>query len=277
MLWASQPKGRAVSHPTTEIILKSAVSADYDEFYDGVNAWRDLGAKFKARNLAEVCNRAGFKPRRVLEVGAGEGSVLKHLQSMGFGEEFHALEISRSGIAAIEGRGIPGLTKASWFNGYEIPYDDDAFDAVILCHVLEHVEYERVLLRELRRVAPRHLIEVPLDYRQGVDKNYEHCLSYGHINVYSPTLIRFLLRSEGFAIDQELLTIVHEEVMEYIEFVTNKRERTPATEADFHKRMSDRAMKFFTAPSKDHAEMMANAVTLLTHRDAQGLTVFGKR
>ncbi len=201
-----------MSHPT-EIILKSAVSADYEEFYDGANEWRDLGAKFKAKNLTEVCNRAGFTPKRVLEVGAGEGSVLKHLQSMGFGAEYHALEISHSGIAAIEGRQIPGLTKVSWFNGYEIPYDDDAFDVVVLCHVLEHVEYERVLLRELRRVAPRHLIEVPLDYRQGVDKNYEHCLSYGHINVYSPTLIRFLLRSEGFAIDQELLTIVHEEVI----------------------------------------------------------------
>lgn len=267
----------AVTHNTTEITLKSAVTADYDEFYDGANAWRDLGAKFKAKNLAEVCNRAAFQPKRILEVGAGEGSVLKHLQSMGFGEEFHALEISRSGIAAIESRGIPGLVRAAWFNGYEIPYPDDSFDVVILCHVLEHVEYERVLLRELRRVAPRHLVEVPLDYRPGIDKNYEHCLSYGHINVYSPTLIRFLLRSEGFAIDQELLTIVHEDVMEYMEFVTQKRERTPAAEADFRKRMSERALKFYTAPSKEHAELMANAITLLTHRDAQGLTVFGKR
>ncbi|MGE4062740.1 MAG: class I SAM-dependent methyltransferase [Rhodospirillaceae bacterium] len=262
---------------TTEIILKSAVSADYDEFYsDGASAWRELGAKFKAKNIIEVCNRGNFKPRRILEVGAGEGSVLMHLRAAGFGEEYHALEISRSGIAAIEKRAIQGVSRVSWFNGYELPYENDAFDAVILCHVLEHVEYERVLLRELRRVAPRHLIEVPLDYRPGVDKNYAHCLSYGHINVYSPTLIRFLLRSEGFAIDQELLTIVHEEVMEYIEFVTEKKERTASAVAEFQKRMSDRALKFYTAPSKDHAEAMANAITLLTSRDAQGLKVFSK-
>ncbi len=212
----------------------------------------------------------------MLEVGAGEGSVLKHLHEVGFGEEFHALEISRSGIEALKSRGIPALRQVGWFNGYEIPYEDDSFDAVILCHVLEHVEYERVLLRELRRVAPRHLIEVPLDYRPGVDKNYAHCLSYGHINVYSPTLLRFLLRSEGFAIEQELLTIVHEEVMEYIEFINEKKERTPAAVAAFQRRMSERSLKFYTAPSQDHAELMANALTLLTGRDTDGLKVFKK-
>jgi ubiquinone/menaquinone biosynthesis C-methylase UbiE len=265
-----------VSLSPTHITLKSTVSADYDEFYDGASEWRDLGAKFKAKNLVEVCNRAGFRPKRVLEVGAGEGSVLKHLDGLGFGEEFHALEISRSGIEALKERGIPAVKQVGWFNGYEIPYEDDSFDVVILCHVLEHVEYERVLLRELRRVAPRHLIEVPLDYRPGVDNNYAHCLSYGHINVYSPTLMRFLLRSEGFTIDQELLTIVHEEVMEYNEFVNQKKERTPAAMAEFQRRMSQRSLAFYTAPSKDHAESMANALTLLTGRDTMGLTVLKK-
>ena len=117
---------------------------------------------------------------------------------------------------------------------------------------------------------------MPLDYRPGVDKNYAHCLSYGHINVYSPTLLRFLLRSEGFAIEQELLTIVHEEVMEYIEFINEKKERTPAAVAAFQRRMSERSLKFYTAPSQDHAELMANALTLLTGRDTDGLKVFKK-
>jgi len=263
-----------MSQKTTEIVLKSVVSADYDEFYDGASEWRDLGAKFKARNIVEVCNRAGFKPKRVLEVGAGEGSVLKHLQATGFGEEYHALEISHSGIAAIEKRGIHGLAKVSWFNGYEIPYGDDSFDAVILCHVLEHVEYERVLLRELRRVAPHHLIEVPLDYRPNVDKNYAQYMSYGHINMYSPVLIRFLLRTEGFMIEQDLLSIMADDVMEYVEFVAQKRERTPANIAEFQQRMSERAKAFYGAPSQQQAEHLANAITLLTSRDAKSVKVF---
>ncbi|MEQ9449090.1 MAG: class I SAM-dependent methyltransferase, partial [Rhodospirillaceae bacterium] len=182
---AKQPDGR--------VVLQSTINADYDERYSGVSPWRDLGAKYKAKNLMEVCNRADFKPRRILEVGAGEGSVLKHMSDAGFGEELHALEIANSGVEVIRSRNIPSVKSVEWFDGYSIPYEDDAFDAVILCHVLEHVEYERILLREVRRVAPYCILEVPLDYHDGIDERYEHCLSYGHINVYSTTLIRFLL------------------------------------------------------------------------------------
>lgn len=123
-----------------QIVLQSTINADYDENYSGASPWRDLGAKYKAKNLIEVCNRAGFKPVRILEVGAGEGSVLMHLSDSGFGEELSALEIASSGVEVIKSREIPSVKSVERFDGYRIPYEDDAFDAVILCHVLEHVE-----------------------------------------------------------------------------------------------------------------------------------------
>jgi ubiquinone/menaquinone biosynthesis C-methylase UbiE len=263
-----------LSHPSSfEIKLRTTVTEDYESFYSGPSPWRDLGAKYKAKNLVEVCNRAGFKPERILEVGAGEGSILSHLDRMGFGREYHALEISNSGVRAIQERGIASLKDARPFNGYEIPYADDSFDAVVLFHVLEHVEYERALLREVRRVAPRHIIEVPLDYHFGVDEKMEHYLGYGHINVYTPSSVRFLLKSEGFRVDQELLTQTSEEVWEYIEFVNNKKERTPGAVANLHKQLSEKALTFYTAP-KERAEQLANALTMLTSRAATGLSIF---
>lgn len=262
-----------VSQQSFEIRLRSAISADYDKSYSGPSAWRDLGGKYKARNLVEVCNRVGFKPQRILEVGAGEGSILMHLHRMGFGAEFHAVEIASSGVQAIKDRAIPSVKDVRQFNGYEIPYEDDSFDAVILFHVLEHVEYERAVLREVRRVAPRHIIEIPLDYHYAVDQKMDHYLGFGHINVYSPSLVRFLLKSEGFQIDQELLTQVSEEVWEYIEFTINKNERTPGAVAALHKRVSDKALAFYTSP-KERAEQMANALTILTSRSASGLSIF---
>ena len=264
------------SQTEAQITLQSTINADYDENYSGVSPWRDLGAKYKAKNLIEVCNRAGFKPSRILEVGAGEGSVLMHLSKGGFGDELHALEIAHSGVEVIKSREIPTVKSVERFDGYKIPYKDDSFDAVVLCHVLEHVEFERILLREIRRVAPYCILEVPLDYRDGIDEKYEHYLGYGHINIYAPALIRFLLRSEGFLIEQDMVSIIHEEVMEYIEFVNQKKERTPAALAEFQKRMSDRALAFYSAP-KQQAEGMANAYTALLSRDTAGLTVFGKR
>jgi ubiquinone/menaquinone biosynthesis C-methylase UbiE len=259
--------------PSFEIKLRTTLSEDYESFYSGPNPWRELGAKYKAKNLVEVCNRAGFKPARILEVGAGEGSILMHLHQMGFGAEFHALEIANSGVQAIKDRAIPAVKEARQFNGYEIPYADDSFDAVVLFHVIEHVEYERALLREIRRVAPRHIIEVPLDYHFGVDEKVEHYLGYGHINVYTPSSFRFLLKSEGFRLDQELLTQISEEVWEYIEFVNNKKERSPAAVAALHKQISDKALAFYTSP-KERAEQLANALTVLTSRAPTGLSIF---
>jgi len=263
-----------VSGKSAEFLAdKSTVVSAYNERYSGRSRWRALGAKYKAKNIVEVCKRAGFAPARILEVGAGEGAVLSALSDLGFGQELHALEISKSGLEVIEGRALPNLKSATWFDGYTIPFPDDSFDAVILCHVLEHVEFERLLLRELRRVAPRHIIEVPLDYYPGVDAKYQHYLGYGHINVYTPTSLRFLVKSEGFKPEQELLTITHEEVMEFNEFINQKKERTPAHMAEFHQRMSAKAMEFYTAP-KDRAEQLADALTVLTGRDEDGLRVF---
>ena len=255
------------------IKVRSTLNEDYDASYTGVSPWRDLGGKHKAKNIVEVCNRAGFKPRRVLDVGAGEGSVLKHLSDMGFGEELYALEVASSGVRVIRERGIPSLKDASGFNGYEIPYGDDSFDLVILSHVLEHVEFERLLLREVRRVAPQHAIEVPLDYHYGIDERIENSLSYGHINIYNPTLVRFLLKSEGFLLEKELLAIMQDEVREYMEFELRKRPRTPENLAEFHTRVGNRARAFYTAP-KEQAEQLANTLTVLTRRSAGGLAIF---
>jgi SAM-dependent methyltransferase len=252
---------------------RSSIVSAYDAIYKARNPWRELGAKHKAANIVQVCGRAGFAPKRVLEVGAGEGAVLMHLDAMAFGAELHALEIARSGVDVIRSRGLASVKSATWFDGYTIPFPDDSFDMVILCHVLEHVEFERLLLRELRRVAPRHLIEVPLDYYPGIDAKVGHYLDYGHINVYTPTSLRFLLKSEGFRIDQEYLTITHEEVVEYNEFVNLKKERSAANLAEFRKRMSDKALSFYSA-QREQAEVLADAMTVLTSRDNQGLRVF---
>ena len=121
--------------------------------------------------------------------------MLHHLYQSGYFEELHALEIATSGIEVIKSRNLPSVKSVELFDGYALPYDDDSFDAVILCHVLEHVEYERILLRELMRVAPYQIIEVPLDYHFEIDSKVDHYLGYGHINVYTPSSVRFLLKS----------------------------------------------------------------------------------
>jgi ubiquinone/menaquinone biosynthesis C-methylase UbiE len=176
--------------------------------------WREIGAQQKARNILELTKSYTF--HKVLEVGAGDGSILQVLSQHNFAKELYAVEISSSALQHIRQRNLPHLKQALLFDGYTLPFEDQAFDLVILSHVLEHVEFERKLLRELQRVAKYQVLEVPKDYRFGVDKKIAHFLSYGHINVYTPSSFRFLLKSEGFTILKQKIAIYSHKTYQYM-------------------------------------------------------------
>lgn len=206
----SRPQGNAneafMGRGGASMSLSANVQAAYEKQYENHQSlWRETGARQKARNIMEVTRGMAFN--KVLEVGAGDGSILKFLSEAGFAKEYYAVEISGSAIQRIRERHIPQLVQVLPFDGYAIPFPDHSFDLVILSHVLEHVEYERKLLRELQRLAPNQVIEVPKDYRFGVDKKVPHFLSYGHINTYTPSSLRFLLRSEGFTVLQQKIGV----------------------------------------------------------------------
>jgi ubiquinone/menaquinone biosynthesis C-methylase UbiE len=194
--------------------VSSALAKAYDEQYsDALTGWREIGGKYKARNILEVCRGQVF--RRVLECGAGEGGVLKFLDLSDAFDELYAIEISDSGIRQLEKRNLARLREVRKFDGYEIPYADKHFDMAYCTHVIEHVEHPRVLLRELKRVSRFQVLEVPLEYSIGVDRRSKDFLAYGHINIYTPSLFKFLLKSEAFEILAEKLSYSAPEVARY--------------------------------------------------------------
>src|SRR5258708_25779375 len=209
-------------------IISGNVKTAYDEFYEKHDeAWRMLGSKYKAQHMIDVCQGRDFK--KVLEVGAGDGSILKLLADKNFAPEYHAVEISESGVGHILSRNINDLLSVQIFDGYHLPFEDNSFDLIILSHVLEHVEHERLLLREIKRVARYSIIEVPLDYKAGVDKRIKHFLAYGHINVYTPTSLRYLLRTEGFEIENDLTSIIEPEVTRFNTYTNQKKRKSLVT------------------------------------------------
>jgi ubiquinone/menaquinone biosynthesis C-methylase UbiE len=253
-------------------MLSKDVKSAYNQFYEqNDDAWRMLGAKSKAKNITEVCR--ALKPERVLEVGAGDGSILHFLNEWKFGNELYALEIADTGVAVIEKRNLRNLKEVKTFDGYKIPYADDSFDLVILAHVLEHVEHERILLRELKRVAKHIVVEVPLDYRFGVDKRMKHFLNYGHINMYTPTSLRFLLQSEGLEILADKTSLTPTETIKFNEFINRKQKKT--TSKILKIELEYRLKHFFgTFLGKKKQEQFANAYTVLTKRSSQNLQIF---
>ena len=253
-------------------MISSDVKTAYDDFYASKDvAWRMLGAKYKAQNIVDVCR--GIQPKKILEVGAGDGSILHYLNEWKFGNELYALEISESGISRIEERNLSRVCEVTSFDGYKIPYPDDSFDLIILAHVLEHVEHERILLRELKRVAKFIVIEVPKDYRYGVDKRMEHFLNYGHINMYTPTLLRFLLQSEGLEIMADKLSLTEPETVKFNEFINKKHPKSSIKNIKIE--LEYKVKKTLgTILGVKKKEQYANAYTVLTKHSDKGFHIF---
>jgi SAM-dependent methyltransferase len=178
---------------------------NYDAYYreEDISEWRGLGAIDKADNIRNMC---GMHPHStVLEIGAGEGSVLQRLADIGFGQRHYALDISASGVERIRGRHIASLVECRQFDGYTVPYADAAFDLAILSHVIEHVEHPRLLINEAARVAEYVYIEVPLEHNRRLSRDFIWD-SVGHINFYTAQTIRLLVQSCGHEVLAQLQT-----------------------------------------------------------------------
>lgn len=159
--------------------------------------WRRLGALYKAKNIAK-----GYRPQptsEILDIGGGMGEVSEVLfQGYSFPPS-KLIEISKDAVTLA--RKKEGIKEALEFDGYMIPLPDRSIDFGFATHVLEHVPDPRRFLREVNRVCKRAFIEIPIDYSNNIPT--KHLLSYGHVNVFTPSTARFLIESEGFKIERE--------------------------------------------------------------------------
>jgi 2-polyprenyl-3-methyl-5-hydroxy-6-metoxy-1,4-benzoquinol methylase len=96
----------------------------------------------------------------VLEIGCGEGLVLHHLREHLSGTRSVALDLDLEGVAAAR-TNSPFASYLS-ASAYALPFRDRAFDLVLCCEVLEHLEDPTAGLAEIARVASRTcLVSVP--------------------------------------------------------------------------------------------------------------------
>lgn len=116
--------------------------SEYDLKYDSkrrfVSYWHQI---------REILN---LQPKRVLEVGVGNGFVSKYIRD-------RAINLTTVDYDA-------GLKPDVVADVKKLPFEDGAFDVVAAYEILEHLPYEESLqgLNELRRVSKRHvLISLP--------------------------------------------------------------------------------------------------------------------
>jgi ubiquinone/menaquinone biosynthesis C-methylase UbiE len=176
----------------SELAVSTRIREIYSSTYEGESTWRTLGAIDKVKNILDLCSP--IPHGRILEIGSGEGAILKRLSDLKFGDELFSIEISESAVATIQSRAITGVRECRLFDGYHIPYDDRQFELAVLSHVVEHTEYPRMLLREAARVAKYVFVEVPLEDTIRLKPDFVFD-SVGHINFYSWNTIRQLIQT----------------------------------------------------------------------------------
>ena len=174
---------------------------NYDEYYtQDIAEWRAMGAIDKATQIRRLC--AGRNFSTIIDIGAGEGSVIQLLADSGLGNRHFAVDISASGVEEIAKRKIPSLVECRQFDGYTLPYPDRNFDLAVITHVVEHVEHPRLLLAEAARVADYLFVEVPLEHNRRLPRDFV-ADSVGHINFYTSKTIRLLLQTCGLDVIEQ--------------------------------------------------------------------------
>jgi SAM-dependent methyltransferase len=187
----------------SDFAVSAKLKENYDSYYQGESEWRALGAVDKVNNIVDLCG--SLQHGKILEIGSGDGAILKRLSDLNFGDALYSIEVSESAIATIRRRNISCLRDCGIFDGYHIPYSDHQFDLAVLSHVLEHVEHPRMLLYEASRVAEFVFLEVPLEETVCLKRDFVFD-SVGHINFYSWKTIRHLVQSCGLKILSQTVT-----------------------------------------------------------------------
>jgi len=196
---------------TSETVPKpdpATLEAQYSEAYYGpdnvkfVPAVEAFVAWMTQKRAARVHALMGGQGR-ILEIGCGRGLLLHQLAQLG--HECHGIE--RSTLAARRAAQTEGL-RIYTQPLEECHFTGQQFDAVILWHVLEHLDHPQATLALISRLLkPGGLLylEVPnLTSLQScaTGKNWFHLDLEHHLYHFSPDGLRRLLLSSGFQVEK---------------------------------------------------------------------------
>lgn len=141
------------------------------------------------------------KEKNVLDIGAGDGLITHLLGAKGIEYEAEGVRLAQEkGADVVQG------------DAYNLAFEDNSFDAVIMIDVIEHLEDPIKALKEARRVAPVLYINTPPKKDDGTlsDKF--------HIQEWSPRGLVELVESVGYLLDNAVIVYPKDKMM-YCRFV----------------------------------------------------------
>ncbi len=133
-------------------------------------------------------------PGTVLDIGCGIGEMLSKIKFSGFGDSFYGMDIGHA-------ENLPEFIHYSRGDAYNLPYPDEAFDFIIMRHLLEHLNDPIMAMLEAKRVLKRggHVyIEVPSVRSAYSPFGVNFYDDPTHIRPYTKRCLRRILDDLGF-------------------------------------------------------------------------------
>ncbi|MEF8727734.1 MAG: class I SAM-dependent methyltransferase [Accumulibacter sp.] len=135
--------------------------------------WDDASRNWPTLN--RMIAAATTTEQRILDIGCGNGSMLRHLKSLGY-RDLSGIDISTYAINRLRTAGI----EMHYARLPAVPLPEDEFDVVIASAVLEHIIRRRTFVKEIWRVLKPGgcaMIIVPDSCLGPIDEP-EHCIVY---------------------------------------------------------------------------------------------------
>lgn len=146
-----------------------------------------------------------IKPKKILDVGCGEGFTLIKLKHAKIGEDYEGIDHSDDALSI--GKKLNPKLDIKKGNVYMLPYKDNSFDLLICTEVLEHLKDPEKALLEILRVTNKYaVLSVPNEpfFILANLLRGKHLKTFGnhpeHINHWTGSGFRKFLRKNGFKI-----------------------------------------------------------------------------
>jgi phospholipid N-methyltransferase len=167
--------------------------------------WLSFGAVQKANSVEMLLRRNGIQVRKMIELGAGTGAVIKECRRRKLAQEYAALDYSATAIGLLK-ETAPGIeTFTADITSSDLPIRGH-FDVVIVSHVIEHLEEPKSFLDALDGLSWDHLIaEVPLEnlpvetIKRPIRRTPPGMAS-GHVQFFNATSFDRLIESTGMTV-----------------------------------------------------------------------------
>lgn len=143
------------------------------------------------------------KPLRLLDLGCGDGYTAEYMFRYFPTWQIEAIEVSHESIVEAKKKHAPN-TNFRWFDGKEVPFEDECFDAIFIACIFHHVPLAEhdALMTEAKRVLKKggrlYLFEHN-PYNIGTQYLVRTCTFDGNAHLLAASHFKSIFKKQGFA------------------------------------------------------------------------------